>query len=124
MLDSPAQATFPGTNGRIVYFDFLGSPAQLYTIKPDGSARRSLTSTSTRGNLYPVWSPDGTMVAFVRSGFPNGRDRLRTIPADGSGGTLITGPIGDRWPYFGSFAWSPDGTRRSTVRARLALPIQ
>src|SRR5688500_6679729 len=68
-LASPANATFPGTNGRIAY-DSQGS---LYTIKPDGTGDRivfkqSLTDPEfilTAAGL-PQWSANGTRLLYER----------------------------------------------------------
>src|SRR2546423_15676041 len=57
--------------GRIAYADRLdGAPgpdvtgSQIFTINEDLSDRRQLTSSSN-GNFFPAWSPNGTTLAFV-----------------------------------------------------------
>ena len=51
----------------------------------------------------PVWSPDGSRIAFVSS--DNGNFRIYTVGPDGSGLTAVTGPEASRQgPTF-----SPDG---------------
>jgi Tol biopolymer transport system component len=99
---SPARATFPGANGKIVYDGAAG----IYSINPDGSAPTQLTDTSCCGSvdLDPTWSPDGTKIAFERSPEVDFGE-IWVMNADGSGQTAIA--------YSLSFdpAWSPDGSR-------------
>lgn len=40
----PAQAAFPGENGRLAYTAFDGDRQDIFTIEPDGSDLRNLTS--------------------------------------------------------------------------------
>jgi WD40 repeat protein len=78
----------------------------IYVVRPDGTRRRRL---SPRGACDggPVWSPDGSKLAFTRG------DR------GGVGGDLYvmtrTGTQSRRIAYrpngFESFAWAPDSTR-------------
>lgn len=47
--------------------DAAGDPegdADIWTIHTDGTGLRRLTNTPSRVELFPVWSPDGTQVAF------------------------------------------------------------
>ena len=78
------------------------SQSDVCTVAPDGSAFRRLTIT---GGGEPSWSPRGR-IAFVRPVVYQGRPRLWTIPADGSGpGRRVTGG----WARNPSF--SPGGSR-------------
>jgi WD40-like Beta Propeller Repeat len=97
-LAAPAEATFPGGNGKIVF----ENGGNLFTINPDGTGQTQLTSTGdARG---PKWSPDGTKIAFYRLIGDNWD--IWVMNADGSGFTqLTTDPASDIAP-----AWSPDGT--------------
>lgn len=57
----------------------------------------------------PLWSPDGSRIAFVsdRNQDDKGRGQVWTIPADGGEAqrlTSLASPVED-------FSWSPDGTR-------------
>jgi len=68
----------------------------LYSVRPDGSGRRSLArlSTDSRGALedpQPAWSPDGRFVVFCqpRSGTV-GRSDLWIVAADGVGLRRLT----------------------------------
>jgi dipeptidyl aminopeptidase/acylaminoacyl peptidase len=53
-------------DGTLVAFVTEG---QIWTMKPDGSDVKRVTSLST-GASNPVWSPDGSMIAFVSEVYP------------------------------------------------------
>ena len=44
MKSTPAHATFPGQNGKIVFMSFDEVQADIYTMSPDGSHLRNLTN--------------------------------------------------------------------------------
>lgn len=103
---APAQATFPGANGKIAFVD-IGSPCcatVIYTMNPDQSDLMQVPNTTGAGT--PVWSPDGTRIAFSRIG-PGSDNEIYVINADGTGSTQLTNnTVQDEYP-----AWSPDGTK-------------
>ena len=107
-VSSPAQATFPGTNGRIAFTSNLHGTWQLYTMTPDGSALRQVTHIphSRDISLFGSWSPDGTELVFAST--MTGDPEIYTINADGTGLAQITHDPGaaDLIPGF-----SPDGTK-------------
>jgi Tol biopolymer transport system component len=104
----PAQATPPGTNGRIAFIT-AATPFQVETIEPDGSQRSGPLVTG----LQPAWSPDGTRIAYVAS--TGGISQIFVMNADGSGQTQVTHETttttAASWP-----AWSPDGKRIAFTR--------
>jgi Tol biopolymer transport system component len=71
----------------------------IYSVKPDGSALKQLTSGPDSG---PAWSPDGKRVAFVRYRYASrlGFD-LFVMNADGSNQHKLTAGFEPDW--------SPDG---------------
>jgi TolB protein len=96
--------SFSPDGNKIVYT--FGSPAgiEIYTSNADGSNRKPLT---TRGyDLLPVWSPDGTRIAFtslrgaqIRNGY-----QIWVVNADGTGLKSVTSnPFINEYPV-----WSPD----------------
>jgi Tol biopolymer transport system component len=98
-----------------IAFSFGGS---LYALAPDGSARvrltRALAGPSGMGrDAQPAWSPDGTMLAFVRSDPPSetSRTRIFLLNPDGGRPQPFT-TVGEAF----SPAWSPDGRRIAFVR--------
>ncbi len=103
---SPASATFPGSNGRIV-FDTAEGPegSQIYTIDPDGTDLRQLTHFRHGAAAFmPRWSADAHRIAFVSNA--SGNDELWTMRWDGTRKRQITDEpgVGHYWP-----TWSPDG---------------
>jgi Tol biopolymer transport system component len=86
-------ARAPGTE-RLVFSSGVG----VYSIRPDGRARRLLR----RNGYSPAWSPDRRRVAFIR-----GTNEIWTMRSDGGGArrvTFIAGPVHHA-------VWSPDGRR-------------
>lgn len=100
---APAEAAYPGTNGRIV-MERLG---EIHTVLTNGNADRQLTGFATR---EPVYSPDGSRIAYM-----DGRD-LWVMNADGTRKRQVTiSPSTDRSP-----TWHPDGTRLAFERDKAA----
>jgi len=63
----------------------------LVLIKPDGSDPKYLTSSDNSTNYCPVWSHDGSFVAFQLSrDLPPNQIDLWIMKADGSDPQVIT----------------------------------
>ncbi|GMR12870.1 MAG: S9 family peptidase [Gemmatimonadota bacterium] len=78
--------------------------SSIWIMNADGSRSRVLTEGSS-----PIWSPDGTRVAFLDEGQPDGRQVfVRWMDAEGAT-TQITRV--ENSP--GNVRWSPDGTQIS-----------
>lgn len=110
----PAQATFPGPDGRIAFGDF--NTGQLYSINPDGTSLRQLTNVPTGGFAgQPDWSPDARRIAFTGA-VPNGEARLYVMDRDGSHPRRVF----SEQPGFGDFlpAYTPDGSRLAFQRCQ------
>jgi Tol biopolymer transport system component len=100
-------------DGSLIVFAVMceGGSEGLWTVGVDGSGRRRLISGDYELDDYrsPIWSPDGTRVAFVKTDWR--RDEaianaaIHTVDADGTDATsVVDGVAFDR-----SIAWSPDG---------------
>jgi hypothetical protein len=50
----PAEATFPGKPGKIVYEGYDGNDYEIYTIKAGGGGKVKVTDNST-GDYTPSW---------------------------------------------------------------------
>src|SRR5215213_6305749 len=62
----PAEATFPGQNGRIAYHSLTKTDYEIFTIKPTGGKSFNVTKNTT-GGQWPSYSPDGQTIAFAWS---------------------------------------------------------
>jgi TolB protein len=92
-----------------------GEDGTLYTVRPDGTDRISLTKDSAGLRVYrqPTWSPDARRIAWVEiEGGDDGlKSALVTGRADGSDATRAD--TADRPPFY--LAWSPDGARLAAL---------
>lgn len=102
-----AHATFPGGNGKIVY----NNGGTLFVMQPNGSGVTRITPCPACGVDSPVWSPDGTKIAFLRIVIPGFVGYLQVMNADGSGRTTILKEWGKGVDLFSrnGIAWSPNG---------------
>jgi len=86
----PAQATFPGHDGLIVFAADVGSGHELYTVRPDGSGLRRITHV-TGDAVNPDWSPDGRRIAFELGRPDDAGCAIVVMDADGSHMRNLTG---------------------------------
>src|SRR5689334_10585394 len=75
--ESPELGQATSLTGRIVY----SSEGDVYVINADGTGRTQLTEDPAE-DFDPVWSPDGTQIAF-RS-HRDGNEEVYLMNADGS----------------------------------------
>ena len=81
------------------------SNSEVFAANRDGSGAHNLTNAPGYDDDSPVWSPDGTKIAFTR--YFGGAGEIFVMNADGSGQTNLTNdPANDGDP-----AWSPDGAK-------------
>jgi Tol biopolymer transport system component len=119
LIADAAQASFPGSNGRVAFVvDKWRQPAscdpavphscehQVYastleTVLPSGRGRRVLRLPAEAAPIAPTWSPRGRALAFEQS------ERLGIVRSDGTGWRLLPRlTSGEHTP-----AWSPNGRR-------------
>jgi len=108
----PAEAAFPGKNGKIAFMSDRSTGAgvdnptgdlEIFTINLDGTGLTQLTK-NTVVDSQPTWSPNGQQIAFT-SDRNSGNDEIYTMNSDGSVQTRRTNnSISDTNP-----AYSPDG---------------
>ncbi len=90
-------------HGRFIAYD---GDRGINIIAADGTAAYKLTDNP--GDTYPVWSPDGTRLAFMHR--QHDHWDIYVINADGTGRTRLTAPNLLEKPYNNvAPAWSPDG---------------
>jgi Tol biopolymer transport system component len=104
---TPANAHFPGSNGKIAYM----ARFDIYAVNSDGSDNTNLTpNTPDSDDTEPAWSPEGTRIAFAAD--RDGNYEIYTMNADGSNQVRLThDAANDEFP-----TWSPDGTRIAFTR--------
>lgn len=99
-LDEPATSSFAGR-------------PELYVADADGGSPRQLLEQETWDSA-PQWSPDGSMIAFVRQpagAAEGGPSEIWVMQSDGSDARRITSGQDDSRP-----AWSPDSRSLAFVR--------
>jgi Tol biopolymer transport system component len=104
-MTKPAEAAFPGVNGKIAFVSDRDGNSEIYTMNADGSNPTRLTNNPA-SDFSPAWSADGTKIAFssTREGSSG---TIYVMNDDGTGVTkLTTAPYQDLDP-----TWSPDGTK-------------
>jgi Tol biopolymer transport system component len=87
----------------------FGCPTDIYMMSSDGSNVVRLTDDHVP-EFMPVWSPDGSRIAFVREAdpVPSAFAGIYTMNPDGSDVRRVSSSDGGR--DFGP-SWSPDGSR-------------
>jgi Tol biopolymer transport system component len=87
------EAAFPGKNSRIAF----AANDQIFTVNPDGTGEKRLTSTSSPlgYNTTPSYSSDGTKIAWERNG------NIWVMDSDGTNKQRLTNtPAEDYDPAF------------------------
>ncbi len=92
-------------DGRLAWVTMINS-ARIWVMDADGTNIHKLTIH--KGDATPVWSPDGTRIAFARRSLVmEGDYEIWVMDADGGDQRQLTD--NDRWDE--EPEWSPDGTR-------------
>jgi WD40-like Beta Propeller Repeat len=104
-LATPAQAAFPGANGKIAFV----RGDDIWTMNPSGTGQVNLTN-SAAVESNPAWSPDGKQIAFDRVVGPGTTRQLFVVNADGTGATPVPNTSGREDP-----TWSPSGDQLAYI---------
>jgi tricorn protease len=89
--------------GKRAVFEYRGD---IFTVPADNGSWRNLTETSGVADRYPVWSPDGTQIAWFND--EGGEYGLVIADQEGRNRRRIAIP-GNTFYY--TPAWAPDGSR-------------
>lgn len=100
-----AYATYPGKNGRIVFTEGV----DIWTMNPDGSGVRNLTSFGSSGKAAccASWSADGKQLVFAEADSPTSPGQIWMMNADGSNRHKV---LNDPKFVDNDPSLSPDGT--------------
>src|SRR2546422_274943 len=90
VLAAPAEAAFPGANGKIAFTsDRDGSNFNIFKMSASGDANGTIAPTQLTTNFghdgFPAWSPDGSKIAFSTD--QDGNNEIYTMNADGTNQT-------------------------------------
>ena len=111
-LAPTASAAFPGSNGKIAYNTISTG---MFRINPDGTNKELVKGGGARD---PVWSSDGTKLAYVDG------DAIRITAADGTGSTLVCDAcVQSQAANVSAITWSPDGIQLAFTRAATSGPL-
>lgn len=118
-IDLDARRTSPdGLQSVDVCCPSENTPGHLIRVDAEGAEFR--LTDGPLDDESPVWSPDGTQIAFTRIDQDTSGTKIMVIGADGSDLTTVLAlPVIDEapgWPA--SLEWSPDGTMLVVVPYR------
>src|SRR5215210_4748036 len=110
----PAHAAFAGQNGRIAFTSNRDGNHEIYSMNPDGTDQKRLTTDPSPSSFIfddrPTVSPDGKQIAFTSN--RDGKNRIYTMNGDGTNQKRLTNiDETEREP-----TWSPDGKKIAFTR--------
>jgi Tol biopolymer transport system component len=92
-------------NGKIAFVHRDQNMQKIYVMNSDGTERTKLSDGYW--DSWPVWSPDGTKIAFKRKPTKDSVTDLYVMNADGQNEKLLAHDVEFQDPP----AWSPDGSK-------------
>jgi WD40-like Beta Propeller Repeat len=96
----PAQAAFPGTNGKIAFVTNRDGNEEIYTMNPDGTSQVNLTRSWIHYDRFPAYSPNGKNIAFQSN--RDGDSEIYRMTSAGTSPTQLTvNSAEDAWPSWG-----------------------
>lgn len=92
---------------------------EVFTVPAEYGPVLNLTQTAGTAERYPVWSPDGSQIAYWSDA--SGEYELVLRAADGSGEERTVTSLGPGFRYEPS--WSPDGTTMAFMNQQMQLSL-
>ena len=105
ITDNDAAPPPPADQGIIVYMGYVGTNAEIFSMKPDGTGVVNLSNSAGK-DITPQVSDDGTMIAFASDRALAVKQDIYTMNIDGSNLRRITSDGASYEP-----ALSPDKTK-------------
>jgi Tol biopolymer transport system component len=107
---APAEAAFPGANGKLAFTSDRNGTKDVWTLNADGSGQTMIQSDGTEDfyDPYPAWSPNGQDIAYMHDYRPfNHQGNVFVMDAAGGNQRQVT----SAFEYDNSPTWAPDGAR-------------
>ena len=107
LYTDPAYPSWSPRGDRIAFQSYIGGTFHIWTMRPDGTDRRQLTSGGW-DDREPAYSPDGSQIAFASD---RGGGSYNVWILDVGSGALrrLTDAAADASNFYP--AWTPDGER-------------
>jgi eukaryotic-like serine/threonine-protein kinase len=100
---------------QIAFYSSLSGKSEIYIMNTDGADRRQAVKDSSKGSLYPVFSPDGKRLAYTVADESTFIAGLEGNSANQTQFQLP--PLNEKGDGFVGWSWSPDGKRISGWRS-------
>lgn len=112
-LTSGADDLLPSwsSTGLIAFERHVGASSEIWVVEPGTGGAAARITNDDGGGSDPVWSPDGSRIAFTRT--VDGIRQIFVVNADGQSGLLALTPAAEcdcEEP-----TWSPDGSQIAYV---------
>ncbi len=108
VTDTPTQPA-PGATEQLIFASTRDGNSDIYRVNGDGSGLANLTGSPSE-DTQPVWSPNGTEIAFVSDRAITSTVYLLNIA------TLETQPLSSTLFAISSPTWSPDGKQIACIQ--------
>lgn len=111
------EGSFSPDGTRVVYVNVTGSTGGVYVVDVRSLTRQLVAADSTgQSSQYPVWSPDGSRIAYVDNRSDLARDEIWTMSVDGTSKRQLVdlgncAGMTDGAGCTDGLAWSPDGSQ-------------
>ena len=98
---TPAEAAFPGANGKVFFESSRTGSSQIFSMNPNGTVQTNITRDRSLNEEDPAVSPSGLKIAYEYA------REVWVMNSDGTGKRKVAANAGDD----ASPSWSPNGTK-------------